>query len=1116
MISFENITTISRYERKILLRSWFFRIFAILSLFIIGMYSGTMLFNFNPFTWSFRSMPSSMIYANMFLLNIFQSVIAVFLATDFMKRDKKLNTSEVLFIRPMTNGEYLGGKTLGLISVFMYLNLLVMLLTSIMLIISDQVEFQLLPILLYFLLVSIPSLVFIIGLSFFVMNLIKNQPIAFILLLGYIALVLFYLGDKVNYLFDYMAFVKPLPYSDIIGFSNPGDVLIHRLSYFLLGIAFIFFTSWRLNRLPNKQYAGTYAAVLMLVFALLAGAGFFQLYKQHRQTIEMREQYSVVASDWYKRAVPQLKACNIELEHAKNMKASAEMLLFNDTGSTLDTLFFTINPGFKVESVNIAGEEIAEFSQRLQLVFVPLERFMTNGEELTVTIHYSGLPDQCIAYLDTDDEDFLAYDRFMNLRIDRQYGFYSDDYVLLTKELLWYPLPGVFYDPLRPAIFRQQFTRFNLKVKTSKGLLPQSQGSRTSSDSLTYEFEVRDPLPQLSLAIGRYVEKKIDLDGIAVKLAHIEGHDFYTRHLSALQDTLSDLLFEFLDDYERPLGLYYPYQNFSLVEVPVQFATQAHTWTSAQAHNQPQIIHYPEWGFNLRQADFKSSARQVERNSERNNEGLSEAEIQARVFTGFLRSTFAAEDADMRFGQQDGQAGKANPYSIFPNYYYYVNYISSDECPVINYAFESYLMKGEDNPRQMFMSRMSGLGDNELANQLLKERSLKQIIAEVEDQQDIARVLRAKGAYLLTWMEKQIDDPQFEQYLLDYLYNNSYRNISYEELAADLSKRFDTEMGSFIADWYNTTGLPAFGVGTYQVFETIDQSQAVFLVRTKVTNYSDVDGMVKFTFQTGGGGGGRGGFFGAAAESEPEERIYLVDAGQTKEIQMLLYEAPRSVIFNSLLSENIPSSMMQFGLNAEKNNKLAAEEYERVVDQPVELYNENELIVDNRDAGFTSYDPALENPLRKFVESRKKEESSEFVGQGFGQAPASWSLSPDAGFFGKIEHSAMIIRSGDGSKKASWSIALPDEAYYDVYVYLNAPRRFGPRRGRGGDDGSYHYIIPHADGTEEIELKVDDFEDGWNLLGSFYLSGDSAMVTLTDAGGASRVVADAVKWVKQK
>ncbi|HKM93281.1 MAG TPA: hypothetical protein VJY41_06500 [Prolixibacteraceae bacterium] len=1111
---FNSIITIAKYERKILFRSWFFRIFAILSLIIIGIYSGVTIFDKNPFTWMFRSLPSSLIYSNMFLLNIFQSVIAIFLATDFMKRDKKLNTSEVLYIRPMSNLEYIVGKTLGLLSVFIILNLLVIVLTSVYLFVSSQVVFRILPILYYFILISIPALIFVIGISYALMSLIKNQPLSLIILLGYVALVLFYLGDKMGYLFDYMAFQMPMLYSDIIGFSNIEQLLFQRLSYFMLGITLIVFSTWRLNRLPNTKNANSFLAVSSLLLAVISLYGFFSIVRGNNNIQKNRKEWVQLSADNYQNKVPDLVSANIYFEYAEKAKVTAKLNLQNNTNVALDTLLLSLNPGFKVDKIESSGLAIP-FLQQSMLIRVFPEKALNVNENIELTISYAGIPDMNIAYLDNKDEDVYGFDQAMTLRIDRRYGFYSRNYVLLTKEVLWYPVPGVFYDPTRPAIFRQHFTRFDLTVKSEPGMIPVSQGICETADSIEYHFAIRDKLPQLSLNIGRFKQQKIDIDGIDVSISYIEGHNYFTKNFDQLSDTIVDLIIEYLDDYERPLGLFYPYSSFNLVEAPAQYAFLPHSWTSTLANAQPQVINFPEWGFNVQQADFASSARRIKRDSERNKEGLAEKEIQSRMFASFLRSTFSASESNMRFGPQTASAG--NPFHIFPNYYYFVNYITSSECPVLNYAFESYLMKGADNPRQMFMTRMTGIGDEEEANLMLKEKSLKQIIAEESDRQKVNKVLRAKGAYLLNWMEKQVGDVGFNNFLLEYLYNNSFREIKYEELTGVLSGKFDMDMGNFLSDWYNANRLPAFGFDALTVFETIEKSQAVFVVRTKVTNYSNVDGLVKYTFMLGEGGrGGRSQMGGGFSDSDTDERIFLIEGGKTKELQMVLKGSPRSVIQNSLLAENIPSSSMVYGLRSEKNEKIEALNYEKESNQAVTLDEAGVLIVDNRDPGFLYTDPAMNNPIRQFVEKRKKQADSEFVGEGFGSAPSTWSLVPNADYYGRIEHSAMVVRSGDGSKTASWTQELPAYGYYDIYVYLNQQRRFGRGQRNSEPAGQYIYKVMHDDGNDEIILEVKNFENGWNLLGSFYISTDSSTVVLSDAGGAGRVVADAVKWVFQR
>jgi hypothetical protein len=365
-------------------------------------------------------------------------------------------------------------------------------------------------------------------------------------------------------------------------------------------------------------------------------------------------------------------------------------------------------------------------------------------------------------------------------------------------------------------------------------------------------------------------------------------------------------------------------------------------------------------------------------------------------------------------------------------------------------------------------------------------------------------------------MEKQTRGSDFQKYLLEYLYNNSYKEIKYDELARDLSSQMNIGMSGFISDWYNTKGLPAFGLGDIKAYEVIGESQVVYLVNTKVTNFSNVSGLVKFTFMMGEGGGPRGFRGGGGPQTEPVVRTYLINANETKEVQIILSESPRSLIFNTLIAENIPSKTMIFNILTLKDPKMKAEEFEKVVDQPATIFSPEELIVDNSDKGFSIKDPAQDNYFHKLFAKKNKSEEDKFVGQGFGPAPAVWSLAANSDYFGKTEHSAMVVRSGDGNKTATWKKALPGPGYYDVYVWLTEQRRYGPGRDRSEPEGKYQYTVKHDDGVEKIEIERKDFEKGWNLLGSFYLSSDTATVTLSDAGGADRVVADAVKWVLQR
>lgn len=212
-----NIRSVAKYESKILVRSWFFRIFTLLAVVFLGFFNFAMMLMEDNFgLWFAKSVSSNIPYLNLLLLNTGQAVVAVFLSSEFLKRDKKLDTSEVFYVRPLSNAEYVVGKIWGNLRVFLFLNLLVLAIVLAFNFMASGVAVDLPAYLVYFFLISIPTLIFIIGLSIFLMLLLKNQALTFILLLGYIGLTLFYIQDKFYYLFDYMVYNLPLFKSTIV------------------------------------------------------------------------------------------------------------------------------------------------------------------------------------------------------------------------------------------------------------------------------------------------------------------------------------------------------------------------------------------------------------------------------------------------------------------------------------------------------------------------------------------------------------------------------------------------------------------------------------------------------------------------------------------------------------------------------------------------------------------------------------------------------------------------------------------------------------------------------------------------------------------------------------
>ncbi|MBA4321499.1 MAG: xanthan lyase, partial [Odoribacter sp.] len=258
MTILHNIRTVARYEAKTLRRSWFFRLFSIGALVIFTFLNIGMFSPIGNESWDVVSMPASIPLINLYLLNIGQAIVVIFLAADFLKRDKKLDTNEVLYTRSMSNFEYVIGKTWGILRLFLGLDILILMLGMVANITSKTMAIDFMAYLYYLLIICVPTIVFSLGLAFVLMSLIRNQALTFLLLLGYAALVMFYLYFRMGSVFDYLAIGLPLFKSGIVGFDNLSFIINQRLIYLFLGLAMVFATILLFKRLPQSKVHGSF------------------------------------------------------------------------------------------------------------------------------------------------------------------------------------------------------------------------------------------------------------------------------------------------------------------------------------------------------------------------------------------------------------------------------------------------------------------------------------------------------------------------------------------------------------------------------------------------------------------------------------------------------------------------------------------------------------------------------------------------------------------------------------------------------------------------------------------------------------------------------------------
>ncbi|MFC2116314.1 ABC transporter permease subunit [Bacteroidota bacterium] len=1140
MINFQNIISVSKYERKTLYRSWFFRIFSIIALFFL--FSINMgFFGFHGgIRWTTRAIAANLPYINVLFINVAQAIIAVFLASDFIRRDKKLDTTEVIYTRPISNGEYVVGKTIGILTLFIGLVILALAMALVFNLIRQDVPVVWQAYLYYPLLITVPTLVFILGLSFILMIIIRNQAVTFVILLGYIGLTLFYFKDKLHGTLDYMAFNLPMVYSDFIGFGDPYMIILHRLAYLSMGLGFIFATIRYLARLPQT---GRWHALHFIAFAVLfvfgggLGYRYFSLYQKEDFN---RKEYLTLNNNYADKPIVDIISNTLQVsQNGRKLQISSELTVRNQNEQHLDTLFFSLNPGFEIDSIT-SGNNDVHYSRNRQILKVIPEDGLGQRMRTSLSIYYSGIPTESIAYLDIRDETLRELKRIRVATLDKKPGIISNDYLLLTPELLWYPVAGVGFNNKTFMPRNLDFSRFQLAVKPNAGLTAVAPGEVEVSDD-EFRFTPDADLSSISLAIGPFVKKSLSFEEVEYNIYLKPDHDYFSEFFTNIADTIGYLIKEEKDDYEiDELDLYFPSKRVNLVETPIQFHAYDRPLIQTIEYIQPEIIFFHEKGAGLNSLDFARYKNSEERQNRKENETQTPQQIEVRLFERFLETTFfrsqtrirPVSDSRQKRGEDliafQGSEYSKNPYCVFPLYYSHVTGISSPDFPLFNSMLEIYLKEGYTV--SMRQSLRGGMTESEKANLALKDNSITEIFTDW-DNTVTSSLVSQTGSFIFLALKNRVGSSEFDNFLYFYLEDNAFREITFKQFSGDFYEEFGVEIEPYF-ETINTKGkIPSFIISSPEYIQTRDEIGEVFLVKFKLRNTGEIKGLVDISIRIAGGDGN-------------EQRLYELDPGITKEIQITLFEQPRMMSVNTLISGNIPSSFGVFLRSAEIVNTSEIEEYERIIDGEFTMQIPGEFVVDNEDPGFQYISVSHESKLKRYIDARKEKSNEIFYDEiRSDRIPVKWTPVAHSAFYGESIRSGLVVREGEGENVASWTTVLPAAGFYDVYVYIpiSAMSSFDRGRGRGGggrpgggpgggrpggggpgwgpsfaDEGYiYNYVISSNEGREELEYPLRNIEEGWNKLGAFHFPGDTAKIELSNKTNGKRVIADAVKWVRR-
>jgi hypothetical protein len=1092
MSHFNNIQSIAKYESKLLLRSWFFRIFTILFMFIMFIQNLILLILDNDSgEWAIKAIASNIPYMNLASVNSGQAIIAIFLASDFMKRDHKMDTSEVFYVRPLSNAEYILGKIWGNLRVFLIFNLIIMGMSLLFTCISSQGSFDWAAYPVYFLLISIPTLIFIIGLSVFLMLLFKNQSLTFILLLGYIGLSLFYLKDKYYYMYDYMANFLPLVKSSIVGFTNWDTLLAHRLIYLFAGFAFIFMTIALFRRLPNSP-RNKYPWILLTFIALsISGFAAYQYISVIQSEKSMRNLYTMTNNQYVHTPKMVIDQYDISVEQQTTV-FNAEVKMQGITLQTAAVFTFCLNPGLFVQEITGKNGEILSFQRDQQIILIDFGKEIASGDTALFTIKYRGKINTAFCYLDIPDEELQKKFGTETFASDKQYAFQTANYLMLTPETYWYPRPGTAYSDESLDWQQTYFSRYTLKVKPLPELIPISQGEAIENADGTYSFSPEYPAQAISLLAGKYKQQSLVVEGVQYNIRYFEGHDYYSKTLKAIQDTLPAIVKDFKESMERLHQLDYPFQRFSLVETPAQFCAYRHVWSKSDESMQPEMLFIPEKGWLNNVFNIAQGLKNQKRRYGRNTSEVTDEDAQIQVLSNIFHQ-----------------------YAWFPQLYNFRFNIFSPEWSVANLIFESYLQAPKEEVEKDLITRITengassflsmtnnGINDYEKANLLMGKQKFKDLLANPEYRNFLDCFIELRANQLFSPSEINLSTPVFRDSIFSVLKRNTFRNIQFENLLDTLGNISRIDIQSQIETWDKPASLPSYTIGAPQISQYTNKDKDIYVLKIAISNESESDGIIHLEIQEN--------------REQPifnpkSNRKIAIRAHQSLQLVSLWEEAPKEIKINTQVSNNIPAIITEPLTNIIREKRQTFEvEGDYVVPNPFQS-RPGEIIIDNEDLLFTLSDPIIIGLLPKWM-NVKDDDDFKYHGLSIWRQPLQWTAVVNPQHYGRNIRSAYAVKSGKGNKTATWKAPLTSSGNYEVYYYVYKEEQL---RNSRRSDVEYNFKIQNGEETETVSLNVNRAGSGWEQLGVYFFSADTVSVTLTNEYKLRTVYADAVKFVKR-
>lgn len=1152
---------VARYTGREILRSWLFWLFVLfLAVFVIG---SQLLLQSNLFLWSATgaySLASFIPFLNSILYALTVVFPLFFVAASLYRKGKRIDTHEVMLVRPESNGEYLAGVAWGGARVFVLLAVFLQAIASMIHLFASSTPFNGGLYLFYLLAGTVPTVVFLTGFSMSVVYAVANPGLRLLVLFLTGGCFLLFSGELFEGWADPWGREFPATFSEITGYPRVGLFLLHRLGWFLTGCSLLFFSMLLIRRLPNtpgerKRYASVGGGALLV--ALLVGGSGWMITNGDKN---IREKYR--ATYRASREKPHAILLTHDISYTprgSGMRSVSRFTLQNPQAQEMKEIILYLNPGLKVNRFSIGGKD-HPFHRENQLLHAVYT--LRSQEIVEVEMEYEGRIDDRICYTEISDRQIKERRKSHLLSyFEDDYAIQERHYTLLTPECLWYPVSTLPADPDNSYGAVRDFTRYGLEVRNARGKTVISQGERTETKtSVSFRNEVS--LVGISLCIGNYRRTELTVDSVRYELCLLKGHEHLLPSSSVIKDTLPGVVRKMRAEIEAKLKREYPYRRLTIVESPVSFSSYYRGERGGSEYVQPELFFLPERGFSLSLPDFTKTPRRI---------GLGDihafnlfpmpslSEI-TPLFLGVkgIESVLGKWEQDDRykggyglglgkfFASEHSPATPVqreySPYAIYPWFYQSAGFFFAEGYPLIDRAVHTLLWRGTRiGATGVGLRGVAADQPTQKALAALSQKSLDEIMQDKTlSIETLQRVVDFKADELLDRLalfgmsQEQILDAILSRW---YRYPFSRQNLT--DIGEELGIR-RCDMEEMLHAWNHGTEIAVFRFTDLAIDRVIsgtrNKEDKLYRISLGVYNDSDTPGFLAITTQevwkrmTVG--------INIPVTSTQE---YAIPPRQGKEIVYLYAEEPSMVTVNTKISRNIPSehtfstntNLIPRGETTDTLQGLFDRDHNYFFRQDTNVY-----IVDNEDPGFRIVNSPVTHLLRRLFEDKK--DPSDDLYSGYSEIKricAQWSCFVDPKAYGDVRKTVVAKTSGKGESLVEWEVELDRPGEYEVFVsttqmasmygtkyYMTRTVSPYSLRRKESDFGgtrpvfSHYYTVYYGEKSHEVVWDAYSREAGnWISLGSYPFPAGKHKVVLSDRGedekNPSVIHADAVKWV---